>query len=122
MPARGVTRFCVDTAAYCLEMGGSHAAVEHIRLLLDCEQICRTTEDFMLRGSQQHASACTTCAEVCDACAASCEQFSGDAQMEACAKECRTCAETCRRAAAVPMPTHSTRGAGRSHSKAPKSP
>lgn len=93
---------CVDTAAHCLDLGGAHNAA--VRPLLDCEQICRTTEDFMLRGSAQHASACTTCAEVCDACATACEQFPGDAQMTACAQECRDCAAACRRAAAVPMP------------------
>jgi hypothetical protein len=101
---------CVDAAIYCLEQGGTHAAVEHVQKLLDCEQICRTTEDFLVRVSTQHGESCDLCAKVCDACATSCEQFQGNAQLTACALECRSCAAACRRAAAVPMPALRTRG------------
>jgi hypothetical protein len=101
---------CVDGAIYCLAQGGTHAAAEHVQVLLDCEHICGTTEDFMLRLSTLHGDACDVCAKVCDACATSCEQFPGDAQMTACALECRSCAAACRRAGAVPMPLLRTRG------------
>jgi hypothetical protein len=101
---------CVDAAIYCLEQGGTRAAAQHVQVLLDCEQICGTTEDFLLRLSTLHGDSCDVCAKVCDACATSCEQFPGDAPMTACALECRSCAGACRRAAAVPMPALRTRG------------
>lgn len=97
-------RVCVDSVSYCLTRGGMHAAVAHVRPLLDCAQICDTAKDFMLRGSNLHGGACQACADVCDACAASCEQFTGDAQMAACAQKCRSCASACRTAAGVRMP------------------
>jgi len=40
---------CLEMAAtYCLEMGGKHAEPAHLRLMLDCAQICQTSADFML--------------------------------------------------------------------------
>lgn len=86
---------CLDTVRYCLEQGGKHAAPEHIRLLLDCAEICQTSANFMLRGSDLHAYTCGVCAEVCARCAEDCEKF-GDARMSQCAAACRSCAESCR--------------------------
>ncbi|WP_224240163.1 four-helix bundle copper-binding protein [Hyalangium gracile] len=91
---------CLQTVTYCLQQGGKHAAADHIRLLEDCVQICKTSADFMLRGSPLHARTCGVCAEVCDKCAASCEQMGDDAAMKACAEACRRCAESCRRMSA----------------------
>lgn len=90
---------CVETVAHCLALGGKHAAPDHIRLLLDGADICRTSADFMLRGSDLHVRTCAVCAEVCDRCAQSCEQFADDALMRQCAESCRRCAESCRRMA-----------------------
>lgn len=88
---------CTETVTYCLGMGGRHATQEHIRLLLDCAEICQTSANFMLRGSQLHGVTCEACAEACDRCAQSCEELAdGDEQMEACARACRACAESCR--------------------------
>lgn len=91
-------KVCVETAAHCLEMGGRHAEASHIRLLLDCAQICETSEDFMLRGSEAHGRVCTVCAEICQRCAEDCERFDDDF-MKRCAEVCRACAEACRRMA-----------------------
>jgi hypothetical protein len=90
---------CVVTAMHCLHLGGPHAAPEHIRLLLDCADICRTSADFMLRGSDLHTRTCGVCAEVCRLCADDCERFGDDPQMKACAEACRLCAQSCRRMA-----------------------
>lgn len=87
---------CLETAMYCLRMGGPHAAPDHIRLLLDCAAACRTSADFMLRGSEFHGRVCAVCADVCERCAADCERFGGDEQMKACAEVCRRCAQSCR--------------------------
>jgi hypothetical protein len=80
-------------------MGGEYAQPNHIRLLLDCAEICQTNANFMLRGSDLHGLICATCAEVCDRCAGDCDRFD-DAQMKRCAETCRRCAESCREMAA----------------------
>lgn len=87
---------CRRTLGHCLEKGGKHANPEHAQLLLNCADICQTSANFLLAGSELHAVTCGTCAEVCDACAKSCDQTGSDAQMQKCAEACRTCAETCR--------------------------
>ena len=96
-------RVCEETAAYCLQMGGKHVEPAHLRLMRDCAQICITSADFMLRGSNLHPQVCGVCAETCMRCAESCEKFSDDTQMEACAETCRRCAESCREMAGLPM-------------------
>ena len=88
---------CTETAQHCLQMGGKHAEVEHIRLLLDCADICQTSSDFMLRESPRHVLTCQACSEVCLACAESCERIGQqDSMMKKCAEVCRRCAESCR--------------------------
>ncbi|HSH79114.1 MAG TPA: four-helix bundle copper-binding protein [Herpetosiphonaceae bacterium] len=94
-------RICLETVAYCLRMGGKHAEAAHIRLLLDCAEICQTSANFMIRGSDFHGRTCGVCAEVCEACAQDCEQMGDDAQMRACAEMCRRCAESCRHMATM---------------------
>ncbi len=65
---------CLQMAAtHCLELGGKHVEPHHMRLMLDCAEICR-------------------------ACAASCEEV-GD--MQECVDACLRCAESCERMAAV---------------------
>ena len=91
---------CLETVGHCLQLGGPHAEANHIRLLLDCAQICATSADFMLRGSDLHGRICGVCAEVCERCAEDCERFGDDEQMRRCAEECRRCADSCRRMAA----------------------
>ena len=87
---------CVETTAHCLELGGRHAEAHHIRLLQDCAQICATSADFMLRGSDLHHHTCGACAEVCERCAEACARIGDDDMMRRCAEACRRCAESCR--------------------------
>ena len=95
-------RICLETVAHCLQMGGKHAEATHIRLLLDCVEICQTSANFMIRGSDLHARTCAVCAEVCERCAEDCERIgSDDEQMRRCAEMCRRCAESCRRMASA---------------------
>ena len=91
---------CLATVTHCLEMGGDHAEASHIRLLLDCAQICETSADFMLRSSELHGETCRACAAICKRCAEDCERFLEDEIMRACADACRRCAESCRQMAA----------------------
>jgi hypothetical protein len=90
---------CLQTVTYCLQQGGRHAEAAHVTTLLACAEICRTSADFMLLGSELHTHTCATCAEVCDRCAESCEGFGNDQLMKVCAEACRRCAELCRRLA-----------------------
>ena len=77
---------------HCLISGGSHAAPEHLRLMADCVDICRTAATFMTRGSPFHVRVCAACAEVCRACAASCRGLSG---MQSCVAACERCEVSC---------------------------
>ena len=88
---------CTETLQHCLQMGGEHVAPDHIRLMLDCIEICETCADFMLRGSVFHTSICGVCADICERCAEDCDRFTDDAMMKACADVCRRCAASCRR-------------------------
>ena len=93
---------CVTTISHCLQMGGKHAEPEHIGILQDCAQICATSADFMLRGSQFHQRTCGVCAVICVVCADDCEQVdANDAQMRACVEACRRCADSCRQMASM---------------------
>ncbi len=91
----GCHSICLQTAVHCLQKGGEHAQADHIRLLLDCAEICQTSANFMLRGSELHTLTCDICEEVCTQCGESCEQFGGDTEMQNCAQTCRRCAESC---------------------------
>jgi hypothetical protein len=90
-------QICEQTIAHCLERGGAHAGLTHIRLLEDCSDICAISSDLMLRKSELHKAMCSICAESCRSCAASCEELAGpdDEMMNFCAKICRACSESC---------------------------
>ena len=91
---------CTETAQHCLKMGGKHTEAEHIRLLLDCAEICQTSADFLMRDSPRHVSTCKVCSEICSTCADSCERLDPqDTMMKQCADVCRRCAESCRQMA-----------------------
>ena len=98
---------CVETIAHCLQKGGKHAEASHVRLLEDCAEICQTSADFMLRGSDLHGRTCAACAEVCARCADDCARFGDDQQMKRCADLCRRCTDSCR-AMASSMETSAT--------------
>lgn len=88
---------CLALTPHCLSVGGEHASLGHITLLLDCSQICQTSADFMLRRSHHHELTCAACVEICDRCAAACESMvASDARMMACAQACRECGRVCR--------------------------
>lgn len=95
---------CLETSmSYCLEKGGKHAEPGHMRLMLDCSEICQVSANFMLRNSNFSTRTCNLCAEICIKCAESCEQFKGDEIMAACAKVCRRCADSCEKMSEMSM-------------------
>jgi hypothetical protein len=91
-------RICLETAARHFRGEGGAGKVDesHIRLLIDCAEICQTSADFMVRGSDLHPHTCDACAAVCDRCADECDKHGEDPHMAACAEICRRCAESCR--------------------------
>jgi Domain of Unknown Function (DUF326) len=91
---------CRATMLHSVQMGGDHAAPEHIRALVVCADICDTCRDVMLAGSKLHVLTCGVCAEACARCADSCEALAGDDEViQRCAEICRRCAELCRQMA-----------------------
>jgi hypothetical protein len=92
---------CLDTMSHCLRMGGDHAEPMHITLLANCAEMCRTSADFMLTGSEFSKEACRLCASICEKCATSCGEFGDDEQMAACEGMCLACAESCREMAGM---------------------
>lgn len=87
---------CLETIQHCLKMGGKHAEQSHIRMLMDCAEICQTSANYMLRGSELHGLTCGVCAEICQRCADDCAQFGDDQMMQRCADACRLCAQSCK--------------------------
>jgi hypothetical protein len=87
---------CIHTINHCLRVGGMHTEVRLMRLLQDAVEICRTSIDFMVRGSDQSPQVLSAAAEICDNCAASCERIRDDDELKACAQICRRCAQACR--------------------------
>ena len=117
---------CLETLNYSLRRGGRFSESVHLRLLLDCAEICQTSTNFMRRGSDLYRVTCEACAIVCENCATNCERYavpgegsgapmsqhSGpshvsqenvDEQMKYCAEICRACARTCREMANIPL-------------------
>ncbi|MGV3530852.1 MAG: four-helix bundle copper-binding protein [Chthoniobacteraceae bacterium] len=89
---------CLEMAMnHCLKLGGKHTEPAHFRLMINCAEICQTSANFMLSGSELHHLTCGVCAEVCRRCADDCERI-GD--MQECVEACRSCADSCARMAA----------------------
>lgn len=87
---------CLETVTYCLSESGTHTEATHIKLLLDCAQICNTSSDFMIRASSFHQKLCSLCTEICKRCAEDCERIgNSDGLMKECANICRECAQSC---------------------------
>lgn len=95
------SQVCLENVQHCLEKGGKHAEPQHIRLLLDCAEICQTSANIMIRGSDLHGQVCGVCADACRACARSCEAFADDAEMQRCAETCHRCEQSCREMAGM---------------------
>jgi hypothetical protein len=85
---------CLSTAMnHCLETGGKHVEPKHLRLMMACAEICRTSAHFMLINTPHHKHTCRECAEICAECAENCASIGG---MDECVAMCRACSESCR--------------------------
>jgi hypothetical protein len=97
----GCQNVCLQTRDHCIGLGGEHANADLLRLLSDCERICRLSADYSLGRSTFSMQSCSLCADVCDACAAACAAFTKDNVMHDCATACTQCADTCARMASA---------------------
>ncbi|HLU38460.1 MAG TPA: four-helix bundle copper-binding protein [Planctomycetota bacterium] len=93
---------CLESVRHCLLRGGTHAAAEHLQLLLGCAEICRTNAAFLALGLAQHGETCRVCADVCLESAESCARFGDDEELQLCEETCRRCAAICRSMAEQP--------------------
>lgn len=50
----------------CLQAGGKQIEEAHLRLMINCQEICQTTANFMLSESAFHGAVCNACAQVCN--------------------------------------------------------
>lgn len=89
-------KMCVFTAVYCLQTGGLHAEEQHIKLLLDCADICHLAVNLMLRNSGYLKDLCYLCEAACRKCGEDCKRFENNEQMQACLDVCLETAGTCR--------------------------
>jgi hypothetical protein len=90
-------RVCQETLAHCTDMGGKHVEGEHLRLMIDCADICHTTASFVMHRSEFMGAEAQVCGEVCARCAASCERVGADEHMKGCVDACKRCADACRK-------------------------
>ncbi len=91
---------CLDTVTHALRRGGRYAGEDVVGALLDATDVCRTSIDFLRRGSPLRTRTCGVCAEICERAAEACKTFAEDPVMRACAEACRRCAAACREIAA----------------------
>ena len=103
---RDCQRICMLTMTHCFAQGGEMCEATHIRLLMDCAEMCQTSANFMLRASDLHPYTCAVCAQVCEQCKAACERFPDSQQMRLCADACQRCADSCHYMAESSMTHH----------------
>jgi hypothetical protein len=88
---------CTETLTHCLHGDGELGDARHLRLLIDCAEICQTAENALLRASELSQLLATVCIEACEKCAESCRALDGsDEQLALCAEVCLRCADRCR--------------------------
>jgi hypothetical protein len=91
---------CLDTVDHALRRGERYAEEDLLGSLLDAADVCRTSIDFLRRGSPLRARTSAVCADVCERAAELCASFRDDLVMRECADACRRCASACREIAA----------------------
>lgn len=66
---------------------------EHVRLMLDCAEMCQTAANFLIRESDHYLRICREAAEICKDLASSCEGVDG---MDGIRSTCDECVSVCR--------------------------
>jgi hypothetical protein len=97
-------RQCIDATSQCYNVCTetlTHSSnAEHVRLLIDCCEICQTTQNTLLRASDLGMMLAAVCVEACEKAAWSCRRIdTSDEQLNECAEMCDRTANCCRRLA-----------------------
>ena len=79
---------------HCFEKGGKYLERNHVRIMMDCSEICRTTADSLTHRSPVYAAICAATAAICEACAESCDQLDTETMRQVGA-HCRAAAKAC---------------------------
>jgi hypothetical protein len=93
-------RVCLQTLVHATRHSAHPVHESHLRLLMDCIDICHACANFLLRGSDLRAQVCRACAAICERCAELCGQRRDDAQIRLCEQACLRCSESCAQLAA----------------------
>jgi hypothetical protein len=89
-----------ETFNYCLEGEVGVRDPQLMRLLVDAGEVCQTTQNSLLRGSELSVMLAAVCVEACEQLAARCRDVDGsDEQLTRCAEMCDETADCCRRLA-----------------------
>ena len=77
-------------------MGADLSEPQHLQLLIDCCEVCQTTQDVLLRASGLGIMLAAICVEAREQVAESCRRIDeSDEQLAACAESCDETAESC---------------------------
>ena len=91
---------CTETLSYSLNGGGHLFEQRHLRLLIDCCEVCQTTQNTLLRSSEVGTMLAAVCVEVCEKVVESCRQVDdSDGQLLECVEACEHTADCCRQLA-----------------------
>jgi len=89
-----------ETFHYCLAGDEGLRDPRHLRLLIDCGEVCQTAQNSLLRGSELSVMLAAVCVEACESLAESCRALDGsDDQLTRCAEQCDEAANCCRKLA-----------------------
>lgn len=90
---------CIRAVTQSLELGGEYARREHIRLLLDCAEICQVSVNFLLRGSPSAGYFCSIGGRLCDRYV---RNYKGLGGLDECVVACENAAVLCHKLGRVP--------------------
>jgi hypothetical protein len=91
---------CTETLTYSLDSGIDLFDQRHLRLLIDCCEVCQTAQNILLRASELSMMLAAVCVEACEKVADHCRQLdASDEQLAACAEVCDHTADCCRQLA-----------------------
>ncbi len=82
-------RMCQKAMDYCNEKKGKFSDSSVSNAIKDCMSACKSTDEFLRRGSKLSGKSSALCVEACNECAKACDQFKDDLQMTSLANECR---------------------------------
>lgn len=89
--------FCQKTLTYCSTKKGTYTKGTTAAALKDCINACKSSSEYISRGSVFQKRAMALCIDACNNCTKTCESFKDDNNMKACANECRKCAGNCQK-------------------------